>query len=458
MMNFIRRYFPEGLLLAASLFFLFFRLGATTLTNWDEAWHAALARDIWQHRRPFSPHYNGVAWFATAPLYPWLVAVWFGLFGMSELGVRFFSAAAGGGTIWLTYLIGRRLWTRKVGLLTAVVLLSTVQFLYRSRTGNLDLPLTFLITLAVYAWLVKKPVMAGVSTGLAVLVKGPFGLLSLPLLWVAKRKGHWRRLVLATLLVALPWHGLMSFRHGYQFIEGYFTQYIGGKLRLVNPISGTSPWWYLGALKHGLKGWSLVLLLALLVVAVRRRSEHRLIIPVVWAGVVLGATALVTTKNSWYIIPIYPAISLIIGVAADRAGSWLPARLISILIVTIALFHLTHYWESYVVPGTTEAEAALAKAAGEMAGKEDKLFLDDSYHPVAVYYSGQPVTILRFGRGDDVLNSESIRGLAKGADRLLVLTNTKTWPLLDDALGGGDARLVIAKGDKMLMEVPWPKN
>ena len=50
-------------LIIVTFFLLFFHLGATTLTNWDEAWFAAVAQDMITRKEFLNGNWNGTTWF-----------------------------------------------------------------------------------------------------------------------------------------------------------------------------------------------------------------------------------------------------------------------------------------------------------------------------------------------------------------------------------------------------------
>ncbi|NIP87451.1 MAG: GlcNAc transferase, partial [Planctomycetales bacterium] len=58
--------------------------------------------------------------FARPPFYPYLLAGIYWVFGFSLTAVRFVQAILGGATCSLTYVLGRRLFDRRVGLAAGI--------------------------------------------------------------------------------------------------------------------------------------------------------------------------------------------------------------------------------------------------------------------------------------------------------------------------------------------------
>jgi len=124
------------ILLVFSSFFLFWQLGRNHLIEWDEGIYALVAKNIlrtgdwltftWQH---------GFPWFEKPPLYFWLTALLVKILGTTSLAPRIWSALFGLGSIITTYLLGKKMFGEKVGLVAGFILASTTGFLYYARLG-----------------------------------------------------------------------------------------------------------------------------------------------------------------------------------------------------------------------------------------------------------------------------------------------------------------------------------
>lgn len=128
----------------------FYKLGQSSLFSWDEGWYAEIARNILKTGDIFVLYFNGSYYYDHPPVGFWLIALSMRLFGESEFWIRFPSAILGLGCLILTYLIGKSLFSRIVGVTSAVSLVSTIWFVNRSRSGNLDVFLTFFFLLTFY--------------------------------------------------------------------------------------------------------------------------------------------------------------------------------------------------------------------------------------------------------------------------------------------------------------------
>lgn len=107
------------------------------------------------------------------PLYFAMLWIWGHLFGFSELSVRFPSVIFGVLTVFFTYLIGKELFSKKVGFLAAIFLSLAPLHIYYSQEARMYALAAFATTLSFY-FLVrlfnKKPAFLGYSLSVAVVL------------------------------------------------------------------------------------------------------------------------------------------------------------------------------------------------------------------------------------------------------------------------------------------------
>ena len=472
-----------GLLLLASALF-FFQLNVTHLTSWDEAWHAVMARNMARSNDFITPVYNGQVWFATAPFYIWILAIWFKLTNYAIYGVRFFSALAGFSTVYLTFRIGSILKNRKTGLVAGLIIATTIQFLFRARQGNLDAPLAFFNTFAVYCFLRGKDNPKwywgiGLSTALGFLTKSVLGLFPLGLLMFIP-KIHAIKSLLIFVFVASPWHIIATFLHGKRFLNHYFLQYVLTKATNGQASSSSDLFWYINVLKHGLKLWFVVFMPLGLVFFfkishdIKRHAKKiknysiELLLPFFWVVIPFTVLTFAKLRNDWYIISLYPGIAILIAVTAESLVSFVSKKLpVSEKIIKnlyvlgcigIALTNAIIYRQMYMVPDTTSDEALLSSKAQELLNPNDTLLLDDNYLPVALFYSDRLVNPLRYSRAYESLVQEESLKIATESGARFVLTNTQTFPQLHERLHFPEYETIQKAGDKMLLKLEYSSD
>jgi 4-amino-4-deoxy-L-arabinose transferase-like glycosyltransferase len=138
--------------------------------DYDEAANGVDALYILAGERPiFLEGNNG-----REPLFIYLVALVYSLFGPTAMGMRAISAVAGTATILATYLLARRMFDGRVGLLAAFLLATSYWHIHISRLGLRAILLPLLEALALYCvWrgLQQRSIrwfgLAGVVVGLS---------------------------------------------------------------------------------------------------------------------------------------------------------------------------------------------------------------------------------------------------------------------------------------------------
>lgn len=189
-------------LICLVLFFLFFRLGTPPIYEYDEARGGINAIEMLENG-----HWRGL-WFANAPdtvrnkppLFIWVVAGSFHLFGYNTFGLRFPSALATLGSLIFIFLICRRFYDEKFAWLTILVLLSVKGFAgnHTGRTGDFDALLIFFLMSSTYFFLKyfsekkeKDLSLFSLLLAGAFMTKGPAMAVLLPgqliYLWVTKK-------------------------------------------------------------------------------------------------------------------------------------------------------------------------------------------------------------------------------------------------------------------------------
>ncbi|MCI0409470.1 MAG: glycosyltransferase family 39 protein, partial [Acidobacteria bacterium] len=226
------------------------------------------------------------------------------------------------------------------GLLSALVLASSLEFVLMGRAAVTDIYLTTFCTLAILCYVETLwgpgsrllPLAGAAFLGLAVLTKGPLGLL-LPAMVLgscfAVSRG-WRRLkeirpVASTLIflaVALPWYVAIALKRP-DLVEGFFvTGNLGRFLKAEHRAQ--PPLYYAVVLLIGFIPWSAFLPGAVgRALSAWRRGDalrSRLVLPTLWLLTLTVFFTLVASKLPSYILPALPAAAIL---AAEPLAAWL---------------------------------------------------------------------------------------------------------------------------------------
>lgn len=199
----------------------------------------------------------------------------------------------------------------------------------------------------------RRPWLAWVALGLAVLTKGPVGLL-LPLLvllvfaWLQRDAGGLARAIhpasglALTLAVALPWYLIVWQREGGAFVQSFFGYHnLQRFTQVVNHHAG--PWWfYLPVLALASFPVLPLLLLGLTCGArgLRRREPLRAAeslprFAFCWLVVVLVFFSLSATKLPSYLLPGLPAMALLVALADGPPPLLRSGRLGTLLLMVL---------------------------------------------------------------------------------------------------------------------------
>src|SRR6185295_5921927 len=220
---------------------------------------AEVAKEILQSHDWLTLHWQHASWFEKPPLTFWIMSGLFRLLGVNEVSARAVSGLAGVGVVAVVYVIGKLQRGPICGLIAALILLTTFQFVQMSRLVNTDVLLVFFIYLAIYGYLRVRNgdrrwwYVASVSCALGFMVKS-FAVLFAPaaiaLALVLDRQvketlkeNHFWFSVLAGLAIVIPWHATMISLHGSAFVDQYFYQHVWS--RTVTVLEGhAGPYWF----------------------------------------------------------------------------------------------------------------------------------------------------------------------------------------------------------------------
>ena len=142
------------LILTAVCFLVFFlNLGGWDLWDPDEPRYAEVAREMLISGNWTLPHLNGEIYFHKPPFFFWLIALSTKVWGeISSFAARFPSALFASLTVFLTYWFGKKIFNRRAGLISALILATNVEFVWLARRANIDATLTFFTTLTIISF------------------------------------------------------------------------------------------------------------------------------------------------------------------------------------------------------------------------------------------------------------------------------------------------------------------
>lgn len=334
-------------LLSAMLFF--YRLGSFSLTDVDEGVYAATTQEMVETGDWITPHYNGINRYDKPILLYWMMALAYTIFGVNEFAARFWSALLGVGLVLMTFSFVKRFGGIKLGLISAVILATSLETVILAHAAVTDMTLTFFITAALYAFFLalyaQDPVQSrswyltsGAAMGLAVLTKGPVGVV-IPILIIGPfllAIGRWRTVItfkrlisvwVVFFLIAAPWYLMQLSINGWEFVEDFFLKHnIGRYMGVISSHSG--PWfYYFIVMLIGFFPWISFLPAAILAQIPKRLATLRSVqgqrgqtasaqfgfFLLIWFAVVFLFFSFARTKLPNYVAPLFPAASILVA-------------------------------------------------------------------------------------------------------------------------------------------------
>ena len=269
------------------------------------------------------------------PLYYWSAATALVTVPESpELALRLPSAVFATAAVVGVWATARVLWGAAAGLPAALVLATSFEWTRAATSARVDMTLAAALTAALAGCMLAlagrgraAPALAAAGIALGALAKGPVALVLAALAIVAVRLLRYdvRRLhpvlVLATATaVAAAWYGVAFLREGGAFLDVVARENL---FRFVDPETGRTGHahgtWYL--LPLGLVGvlpWTPLLPLALVPL---RERPHPPAVAFAAAWLVVGFVffSLAAAKRSVYLLPLHPALALLVGAGVASA-------------------------------------------------------------------------------------------------------------------------------------------
>ncbi|SPA40280.1 putative Glycosyl transferase, family 39 [Cupriavidus taiwanensis] len=339
---------PMLVVLAFALLW-FGTLGMRHLIGPDEGRYAEIAREMLSSGDWVTIRYDGLKYFEKPPFHMWMTAVSYALFGIGDWQARLCVALAGAAGLGVSMLAAARWFGARAGLMAGLVLASAPMWNIAAHFNTLDMTLS-----GALAWVLASLLLAQhpsatpaarrgwmlacwAAMGVAVLTKGLVGV-ALPglvlVLYTAVTRdlALWRRLhapagIALMLLVAVPWYWLVA-RRNPEFLRFFFIHEHWQRYTSTVHARTGAPWYFVPLLAGGFLPW--LGLLPGMVRAVTQRAGvahtagnhlpfQPALLAALWALAIFGFFSLSGSKLPGYIVPVFPALGILGGVALAHA-------------------------------------------------------------------------------------------------------------------------------------------
>ena len=326
-------------------YFIFFHnIWAYALMDVDESRYVSMSKDMFNTKDFLTLYLNKDFFFEKPPLYFWGECLSFALFGrITEFTARFPVALYGTLCGFLTYFMGRKIISRTYGVVSALILATSLEFLILSKFAILDIVVSTCVWFSLcfgmltffcaeknkkYFWWLFY-----IFSGLAVMAKGipgfvvPFGSMFFIAIVSKRFKEIFRPQYFIVgfilfFLITLPWHIIMLKMHDPLFFNEYVMKHHISRFLGSKDLGRQQPFYfYFLTILWGFFPWIVSTLTVLIRKIIKKDFEFKDLTDtrrfLLYNGIIAVFTLLFfsssKTKLITYILPIYPALACLGG-------------------------------------------------------------------------------------------------------------------------------------------------
>jgi 4-amino-4-deoxy-L-arabinose transferase-like glycosyltransferase len=331
-------YFIAACILIIAGFNLFYRLGLTTVQDWDEARHGITAYEMIKNNNYLITTYgfNVDYYNLKPPLGMILIAIAYKIFGYSIFAMRFFSPISSLISIIIVGKILKDNVSKFAAIFGMIVLSTNYLFIiwHAGRTGDVDAVLTLVFTIIMYFLIkmnkdIKYFYLAGFVYSVSFLLKSyatmqivaVVGLVLLCTGTLFKLKIKQLMIFLGCSFIPIfVWMGLRYRFDGTKFLGKMITyDVLARSTSTIEGQKGSIAYYLIYSISYNFH-WVLYMAIILSVYFITNKfkfdfknNKFLKFSIIIWAVVPFILFSLSTSKLVWYINTIYPAVSILIG-------------------------------------------------------------------------------------------------------------------------------------------------
>jgi len=394
-----KKHWQTGLFLSLAVFISFFKLGSLLLFDVDEAVFSEATREMVATGNYITPTYNYEPRYDKPILFYWLMSLAYKLFGITEFSARFTSAIFGVAIAAMTFFFVKKLYCQRAAILAGLCLLLNLEFFVYSHSAVTDMTLAFFITASLYSFYLgyQMSLEFGVSSSefkninkwyllfwtfaaLATLTKGIIGILfpAMIIFIYLAVSGELNkvktlltpRFLLSFSAITFPWYIAQFSINGWEFFNAFIIKHhLQRYTEVISSHSGPI-YFYIPVILAGFFPWVAFLPNAIYnafkqketasaslpLQAVSRGGKHEIyLFGLVWFFVIFIFFSISRTKLPNYIMPLFPAMAIITGLAIhdiiekELQKTWLYISCSFLIAISLALAIAAFF----VLPQTT---------------------------------------------------------------------------------------------------------
>jgi len=448
---------PRDLLLLTLIIAIFYgiMLGSRPLAVPDEGRYAEVPREMVLAGDYITPRLNAVKYFEKPVLFYWLQSAAIKSFGYNLWSLRLSTALFGLLGCLVTYMGATRLFDRRTGIISSLILSTGILYYGMAHLITLDMTVSTLLSATLLCFIVGTRSPPGhtpkarntlmylmyIFAALATLTKGLIGI-ALPGLiictWIIVFN-QWKLLktvclptgTLLFLAIAAPWHVLVQLHNpeffNYYFIKQQFARYATLSADRYKPL-----WWFVPIIILGFYPW-IVWLPQALSGSVSKISQFKAdpvkAFLILWAGLLFIFFSISNSKLIPYIVPIFTPLAILLAdffnkkFAAKQAHTFKKgaiALLVFTLLIAIALIiapRFTTFSDLVTVKRFIACLAAILVIGASVASAF--LFKQRITHAFIILNISMAIFLVTLNASLPYLDDRSIRPLALELNKTL---------------------------------------
>lgn len=297
----------------------------------DSCNYAVIAKEILHTNKwlnLYDPVYQGPFYYHF-PLCIWVTAFLFKLLGVTTFAAKLFSMLCGVVLAGVIFYLGKLLKDKWVGFFAGISFLLTNHIIRLSRQCRMDIPVSLFIALAILTFILAQRrsrlyyILFGLFTCLAIFAKDIFGVFPLAIVFIylvfrLRFKELFHPLFILGLLISIvPVIIWIQFDRKMLFGGWYGCNFLHLWKHIVIKVRWYYYIWaivtkYFYFLPFALYGGYLA------IKEVRKNKNYEFLILIIWVIIFPLAFSFGRQKLHYFILPIYPATSLLAGMAFER--------------------------------------------------------------------------------------------------------------------------------------------
>ncbi len=344
---------------------MFGKLGIADLQPLGSAAHAAISREIlrtndwltlhWPYCEEFEDFYQ------FPPLFFWLQAICFKIFGISDITAKFVSAFFGVLVIILTFYLGKIITNNEyIGFLSSLTLILHPYFFRHARKCELETGLIFFVTLGILSFIIAEKnnkqwilLFSGIASGLGFLYKGPpaYCVPVVIFIYYIITKQYkkitsiqFALSILLSLLIPMIWIIPQLIYKGNVIIEKFFINQIlwsiqGRTLRYVSLIEKLKKYlFFVPVFFSYYLPWSLTGIFG--IIKIIKEKTKIFYILLIWIVVVWTGFTVAGYKDDYYLLLFWPGWAVINGFIFNEWTKNLKEKILKAFLVLSIIFAL----------------------------------------------------------------------------------------------------------------------